>query len=157
MENSRSLKGQLFALSIISFAPILVMVLFSGVAALLVTTQATNPDEHLVKPFQYAVPLVMIACLAAGHFYFKSAVRNIASHLTLREKVLKYQQICLIRIALIEIPGLLGAVAAFLTGYLSFLAAPLLMLVVYILVRPTAFTVSSDLSLSGDEKNQLEG
>ena len=156
MENNGNLKSQLSALRIISFAPIVVMVLFSGVTAFLVTTQETNTNEHLVEPFQYAVPLVMIVSLAVGHFYFKSAVGKIGSVMTLREKVIKYQQISLIRIALIEIPGLLGAIAAFLTGYLSFLAAPLLMVVVYILLRPTAFTIASDLSLSGDEKAQLE-
>ena len=156
MENNRSIKGQLFALRIVSLAPILIMMLFSLVTALLVITQQTKADEHLVEPFQYAVPLVMIACLAAGHFYFRSAIKNVASHLTLREKILKYQQISLIRVALIEIPGLLGAVAAFLTGYLSFLAAPLLMVVVYILLRPTVFTICGDLSLSGAEKAQLE-
>lgn len=156
MENSKSIKSQLFVLTIISFAPMLAMVLFSGVTAFLVTRQQTNRYEHLIEPFQYAVPLVMIVCLAVGHFYFKSAVEKIGSHLALREKVLKYQQISLVRVALIEIPGLMGAVAAFVTGYLSFLAAPLLMVVVYILLRPTAFTISSDLSLSDDEKAQLE-
>ena len=132
------------------------MVLFSCVTAFLVTTERTKRYEHLIGLLQYAVPLVMIVCLSVGHFYFKSAVGKIGSHLTLREKVIKYQQVSLVRVALIEIPGLLGAVAAFVTGYLSFLAAPLLMVVVYILVRPTAFTISSDLSLSDDEKTQLQ-
>ena len=157
MENGKRLKGQVVVLVIISFAPIVVMALFSCVVVFLVTTNQTNASENMVEPFQYAVPLVMIICLTAGHLYFKSAVRKIGPHITLREKVVKYQQISMIRIALIEIPGLLGAVAAFLTGYLAFLAAPLFMVVVFVLVRPTAFAISSDLSLSSDEKAQLEG
>ena len=69
---------------------------------------------------------------------------------------MKYQTAVLIRSACFEMPGLVAAVSALITGDNSFLLFTAIVIVLFLLVRPSVYTITSDLNLSQGERNLLE-
>jgi hypothetical protein len=53
-------------------------------------------------------------------------------------------------------PGLLGAVATLITGDNSFLLFTLMVIVMFLLFRPSIYNITSDLSLNQNERAMLE-
>jgi hypothetical protein len=86
---------------------------------------------------------------------FKQQLSGIDSESTLRQKLTRFQTAILIRSALIEVPGLLGAVFALITGDLTFLFFTGMVVALFVYWRPTVDTISADLQLSEQERMVL--
>lgn len=157
METDKDYRAGFFVLSMIAFSPVAVLVLFSGVVAYLHTTGEAVPVTGMIQPFSYLVPAVMVMALGIAPYAFRFTLSKITGDLPLRQKFLKYQNAVIIRMAIVEVPGILGAAAALITGELYFLAAPLLVALVSVMLRPGPFNMANDLSLSTDERTALQG
>lgn len=149
-------KSYFLTLTIVYGAQVLVMVAFSGVIFFLHSTDQLSQNNDLKDVLQYVVPVVVITSLSGGHIIFKMIISKINPAIPLKEKLPKYLSAVLVRSAIIEVSGLLGAVAAMITGEIYFLAATLLIVAVFILLRPTAHTLAEDLSLSAEDRNLLQ-
>jgi hypothetical protein len=99
--------------------------------------------------------LFVVASLIAAYFVFDMMLNKISSSSLLKEKLSKYQAAYMTRAALLEASGLLGAIAAFISGELYFLSAPLLITLIFFLLRPSAQHVTEDLRLSVGERDLL--
>jgi hypothetical protein len=145
-------KNYFATLSIIYFGIMAVMIVFSGVSIVV----ANPEDPGLAENLKLAVPIAVIVFYAASHFVYQAQIQQIRKTDGLKNKLSKYQGALLVRIAPIEAAGLFGAVATLLTGEVYFLAAPALSAILFILLRPTVFSVVQDLALTQEEKLRLE-
>jgi membrane protein implicated in regulation of membrane protease activity len=68
----------------------------------------------------------------------------------------KYQTAILIRSGCFEMPGLFGAVAALITGDISFLLFTAIVIVLFLLLRPSIYTITTDMNLTQRERTLLE-
>jgi hypothetical protein len=151
--NGVTSKSYFTALNIIYFAIMTVMIAFSAVAFV---AGAQADDPALAENFKIAVPVAVIVFYTTSHFVYKAQVQQIARTEGLKNKMSKYQGAVLIRAAPIEAAGLFGAVATLLTGKFYFLGAPALSAIIFMLQRPTVYSVVQDLSLAPDDKSRLE-
>ena len=154
MKKAINSKTYFQTLNIIYFAQVMLLLSFSAVVGLLINNNQTAGGEQ--APWQYIVPVVLIISLAAGHFLFKYMVEKINNSLPLKEKMPKYTQAVLVRSALLEVPGLLAAIAAFLAGQIFYLAVPLTICLVFLMLRPTKSSIEQELKLSPKERAMLD-
>ncbi len=153
-----SAKPQLSAITIIYFSLIGILTVFSLVVFYLNATGGISPpDAELATTMRYVMLVIVPAGLLAGHFIYKSKLASIDPSLSLKEKFGSYQVAILLRSACFEAPGLLGGVVALLTTDNSFLLFTAAIIVAFLFLRPTAFSITTDLHLNSKEHAQLEG
>src|SRR4051812_7121120 len=121
MKKGISSRNYRLTLNIIFTAQMCALLIFSGILLWLNSNGQISPVENIGDFFHYIVPLVTIASFAAVYIVFKMMVRKINTSVELKEKLPKYQVAVIVRSALLELPGLLAAVAALLTGEMYFL------------------------------------
>jgi hypothetical protein len=146
-------KNYFATLNLIYFAIMTVMIVFSAVAAFVGSPTA---DPQLAETLKFIVPVAVVVFLTASYFVHKVSLQRIKKAKEFKSKLAQYQSAVLIRAAPIEGAGLLGAVATLVTGEMFFLAATAVSVILFILQRPTIFSVVEDLSLTPAEKARLE-
>jgi hypothetical protein len=67
----------------------------------------------------------------------------------------KFQSLSIVKLALLEAPGLLAVAAALLTGEIQFLFIALALVIVMIIGIPTKEKLAAQLKLSPSETNEL--
>jgi hypothetical protein len=132
------------------------VLLFSLVVAFLINQRADIPENASVSDWHTVVPVAMIISLATAYMVFRLLVGRIKSSDALRQKMPVYARAILIRSALLEIPGFLAAIAAYLSNKFYFLGASVLIFVLFLILKPTRYSIATDLSLSAKEKALLE-
>jgi hypothetical protein len=113
-------------------------------------------DPELALTLRYVLFALLPIGVGAGYFIFKQWMTAISPTLSLREKLMKYQTAVLIRSGCFEMPGLFGAVATLITGDLSFLLFTAIVLVLFVLLRPTVYTITTNMNLSKKERARFE-
>jgi hypothetical protein len=146
-------KSYFATLNIIYFAILAVMVGFSVVA---LVAGIEPQDPSLEETFKIAVPGAVVIFFAASYFVYNAQLQQIRKMDSLKSKLSRYQAAVLIRAAPIEAAGLFGAVATLLTGEIYFLGAPALSAIVFVLQRPTPYSVVEELALTHEEKSKVE-
>lgn len=158
MNTAPTTKSVLTALNLIYFSLVSVMASFGLIVLYLNYTgnpvAETDPDFALL--LRYALFALLPIGMGMGYFIFKQTLKPINVSMTLKEKLFKYQTALLIRSACFELPGLMGSVVALITSDNSFLLFTAIVVVLFLLARPTLYTLTSDLSLSASERSILE-
>lgn len=149
-------KSVLTALNMIYFSLITMMVLFAVVVLYLTTFGSIAADPSLTLIFRYVLFGLLPIGLGAGYFIFKQWMQTIRPELSLREKLMKYQTAVLIRSGCFEMPGMFGAVATLITGDLSFLLFTAIVNVLFLLLRPSIYTMTTDMNLTQQERSIIE-
>ncbi|MBC8112662.1 MAG: hypothetical protein H7Y04_16560 [Verrucomicrobia bacterium] len=120
-----------------------------------------KPDQSLdatsLQPvFQMLVPVSFLIAVVASRFLFTNLIKMAKKKSILTEKIQAYFSATIIKVALVEMAGILGAVAFFLTGNLFFMAGLAFSVVFLYLERPTLTKITEHLALNVEEKNLLE-
>jgi hypothetical protein len=149
-------KSTLSMLNIIYFSLMMTMTLFGTIVFFLTNSGTIETNSELTMMLRYLLCALLATGLGTAYFIFNKLLKSINASLSLREKLMKYQTAILIRSACFEMPGLLGAVATFITGDTSFLLFTAIVLVLFLLERPSVYNITKDLSLSQAEKTILE-
>lgn len=150
-------QSMLRAMNLIYFALVAMMSAFALVVFFLNTTgiiRQEGPDYTL--ELRYLLFVVTPLGLFAGYFLFKRLLLTVPTTATVNQKLLKYQQALLIRSACFEFPGLVAGVAAILSKDNSFLLFTAMVVVLFLLFRPSIATITIDLNLTQNERSQLE-
>lgn len=150
---SKSVVG---VINLLYYSQVMMIVLFSAVVYYLYMTGNITPNPELALIFRYVIIALLLAGISVGYFIFKQQMSAIRSALSLREKLGKYQTAVLIRAACLELPGLFGAVSVLTTGDISFLLFTAIVLVLFVLVRPSTYAIATDLNLTPSERSILE-
>jgi hypothetical protein len=156
MKTTVTAKTYLRILTLVTFAQVFILIIFSGVILFLYNGGQVSDVGNLTGLFQTIIPGIVILSLLGGYFIFKKIVDKTDPSSSLKEKLVKYQQAILIRSAFLELIGFSGGVASFMTGKIYFLGATLLSIVLFYMLRPTVFSITEDLKLSSTEKKLLE-
>lgn len=144
-------------INLIYFGQLSEIVLLALVAYFLIDQGRLGAENNdLALTFQKIIMVVLPLSLAAGYFLFRIFLRGIKPELPLKYKMKRYFSANLIRSAFLEIPGLFVSVAAIITAHSLFLLIVPLILVIFILFRPTRSVVSQELNLSLEERAKLE-
>jgi hypothetical protein len=121
----------------------------------------TNPiasaeTKNLDEIFQFIIPAFLVASYIGSTMFVKNQLKALQAKETLREKLSGYTALLLIKLALLEVPSLFALVCFLLTSsYLYFALAGLIMLV-FLLNRPTPSRIVNDLELSPTDRTILE-
>lgn len=143
--------------NLIYVAQISAITMLAGVAYFLIDQGNMGKENNeLALIFQKVIMVAIPLSLAGGYMVFRFITRNIPVDAPLKFKMQKYFTANLIRSAFLEISGLLLSVAALITAHLLFLTMVPLILVIFILFRPTKAVIGQELNLNPQEIAQLE-
>jgi hypothetical protein len=143
------------ALTILHFALVIGLVLFSIIAYVVHGAGAFDNNATLSAIFQYMVPVLAFLGIAAGNVLYKKQVNEIKKKVGLAEKLNAYRGPFTLRDALLEGPALFAIIAYLLCGNTLLLGVAVLLIVVFILIRPTKNVLIKDLELSSPEMDIL--
>lgn len=149
-------KSVLTALNMIYFSLVAVMAMFVVIVLYVSTSGSITPEPEIALILRYVLFVLLPIGVGAGYFIFKKWMNAISHSLPLKEKLMKYQTAMLIRSSCFEVPGLFGAVAALVTGDLSFLLFTAIVIVLFLLLRPSIYIITTDMNLSQIERSTLE-
>lgn len=155
MDNNKSINpspgGFHKSISIIHLALLSGQIIFALIAyaqAVKVFFGIRNMDDELI----YIVPLVAVIGFVASNRIFRQRMNALQHKKSLGEKMIGYQTALLFRYALLEVPTLLAIVAFWLNSNLFYLAIAGLLLLYFLMLRPTRDQFEQDLDLSFNEK-----
>jgi hypothetical protein len=147
-------KTFLKTISIIHLALMMGQVLFGIVVFTQVHTITFNlKDTH--DPFLLVVPIMAIGSFTASVIVFKQLLNAATAKEPLSAKITAYQSALIVRFALLEGASLFGIVTFLLTGNLLFIGISGLLVLYFLIIRPTKDKVQTDLNLSYEETSEL--
>lgn len=153
-----SVKQILITLNLVYFALPIVMTGFALFVFVRIYTGQEMPPVD--AEFESLLRIIVIATvpvgMSIGYIAFKSVFKGIKPELLLATKLQRYQSAVLIRAAGFEMPGMFAAVVAFITNNTSFLLFTAVIVVLFLLFRPTISAITNDLQLTAQERMSLE-
>jgi len=97
------------------------------------------------------VPLIAIGGIIGGSFLAKAQIVEIKQKETLLEKLMAYQTTLLIKYALLEGASLLAIISYLLTGNTLFMGIATVIILLFVIYRPTITKIIVDLELDQAE------
>jgi len=144
-------------INLIYFAQLFAMTALAIVTYFLIQQGNLGSENNaLAVSLQKIVMIVIPLSLAAGYVLFRILLRNVKPEMPLKYKMKRYFMANLIRSAFLEIPGLFVSVAALITAHVLFLIIVPLILMLFVLFRPTRSVIAQELGLSAGELAKLE-
>lgn len=142
-------------LNVIHYALLAGQLLFAGVALYLTygKKQVMNAPKEV---FIYVVPLMAVLAVLVGQAIYRIKTKKLIRYQSLTAKMTEYQSIFIIRLALIEGASLFAIVVYLLTVEAIFIAIGVLLIVYFVLLRPTRIKIAMDLELNASDKMKLE-
>jgi hypothetical protein len=131
------------------------LLLFSVVVLFIImkSDQAPVADD---KQWSVVVPFVLLMGLATSYFLFRMMVKKIDPAARMQDKFPKYASALIVRSALLELPGLLAAIVAYLTLRPYYLGGSFMIFLLFLFLRPTKHAIAEDLSLSPKERELID-
>ena len=113
-------------------------------------------DPEFGKLIMFVALGMSVVLFPLGNFIFSNTIRKIPDGIKLSSRLNQYRSASLIRAALIEFPGILLVIGFwFSKNYLYLLPVLLFAFVILYILRPTAFKIAKDLSLTPEEADRL--
>jgi hypothetical protein len=100
-------------------------------------------------------PVVAIAAIVGSQALFKNVLASKENNTDLKVKLANYQTASIIKYALIEGPAFFGILLATSTGNTAYAAIAGVLIIYFILQKPSLNKIESDLKLSGEQRNQF--
>ncbi len=139
-------------LSVLYFALIGGQVFFGLIAFYLNNNGSYHPQGKDLKDiFIYLVPIFALYGVIAGSIIFKKKLNLSKSKTSLIEKLNDYRTASIIRYALLEGSSFFSLVSYLLTGDSLFLYLSILIIAIFIILKPSAEKVIIDLELNPGE------
>lgn len=100
-------------------------------------------------------PVVAIAVIIGSQALFKNVLASKENDTDLKVKLANYQTASIIKYAIIEGPAFFGFVMTTATGNTTYAAIAGVLIVYFLLQKPSLNKIESDLKLSGEHRNQF--
>jgi tellurite resistance protein TehA-like permease len=124
-------------LNILFFALVAGQFFFAIIIIFLNLTGIENEQGKDIKQILLLlVPILIVGSIYASQMVFKSKLSLIKNKTLLKEKMFEYRSACIIRWAILELPGFLSLVICFWTGDLLFLGMTAIVIAYFITIRP---------------------
>lgn len=148
--------GYLKSLNILFLAMLMGMILFTGISVFLIQT---NSEISSFKDNQQLLQVLALGIAAFGYFFaarsFKTRILAMQNFSSLSEKAAAYRSACIIQWALIEGPTLFVIVCFILTGNYAFLGLVVLLLLLFMTMKPTKEKIFVQTGITGEELDNL--
>jgi hypothetical protein len=106
--------------------------------------------------FIYMVPLIALLAVLISQLIYRQKLKKLKSYQSLIPKMTEYQGVFIVRLALIEGASLFAIVVYLLTVEAIFMAIAVLLIVYFVLLRPTRIKIALDLELNASDKMKLD-
>jgi MFS family permease len=158
METPQQTSKEYFRItSVIHMGLVLGVVIFGLVVSFFIADfQHPDMDSESARIFVYLVPGICILALFAAKLIFGNRLKSLMELDDLKTKMTGYRECLIIRYLFLEGPALFAMVAVFLTGNIIYLIYAGVVLVLFILKRPTLKATVKDLALNQEEVAKLE-
>ncbi len=122
------------------------------------TSRITSVEEadNLNKLFQFIIPAFILASYIGGSIMVKTQLKTLKAKPALADKLQGYRALVLMRLALLEVPSLFSIVCFVLTSNYLYLGLAALIMIVFLLNRPTLYRTVNDLELTPMDRTLLE-
>jgi hypothetical protein len=136
------------------FLALVTFVVITAIMAGDVDQPGSHPSstEQIVKTIIY---LLVIIIIPASFMFPQRLINRIDTSLHLSGKLLAYRQALFIRFSALTTAGLVVSLGFLLLADSSFMVVQAIVLVAFIIFKPTAFKIIADLQLNDKEKHQL--
>ncbi len=144
-------------INLIYYAQLAAITIFALIAYVLIVQGNVGAENNaLAVSLQKIIMVIIPLSLAAGYIVFRVLLKRVNPEMPLKVKMKKYFAANLIRSAFLEIPGLFVSLAALITAHVMFLVILPLILVLFILFRPTRSVIAQELNLGAHEMAKLQ-
>jgi hypothetical protein len=143
-------------LSIVHLVMLAGQIIFAGVAIfsnLNGTLEAMDSGLHQI--LQFIVPGFVLVGFFAGKMIMDSRLKSIKAKGSLRQRLAEYQGVLIVKYTLLEAPSLLGLMGYLLTGNLFYLGFSGLVMLIFIMNKPSRDRIAIDLELNANDKETL--
>lgn len=131
------------------------MVMFGFIFYFLVASGNTNADSSLTSTMLLVAIILAVGGVFGGNVLYKKRVEEALTKTSATEKLEVYKGAVILRLAMIEGPYLFALISYFFTGNVQFVYLGALLLIVYLLQKPSRDKIAVDLQLNEDEKQLL--
>lgn len=142
-------------LTILHTAFLVTQLMFAGVAFYLNTSGQITSDQNLTAVFQFVVPVVIVGAILASSVVFKAQLKSIKLKTELKEKMNDYRTSVIIKFALLEAPSMVALVCYLLTANFLFLGSAFLVIIFFLMNRPSPESAANDLELSPADRLKI--
>jgi hypothetical protein len=111
--------------------------------------------KELISPLAWFLAIAGGLSILASPLIFNSKLKIARKKDVLSEKMGDYRAALVVRYALLEGPSFCGLVFFLLTGYYLLLAFSLLIIAIFVLIKPTIQKAETDLKLNPDEVRKI--
>ena len=154
MKKSVTTKQYFTTLNLTYYMQAFTVLAFAGVVAFLINQNETPPGDN--NTWVTIVSLGLVSGLGMAYFIFRFLLKKMDKSLSLKQRTPRYARALLVRSFLIELPGLLASISAYIAGNIHFLAVSLFIFVVFIILKPSKNSIANDLNLSPKERALLD-
>ncbi len=136
------------------FASLIILLLF---ASIMVSNYGPllSPNPPLFENLKTVAIAVAGIFLAIAFIYPQRQIGKISNTFSLAEKIDLYRKPIIIRLILITDAGIVSSLIFLLTADTNLMLILAIILILFILARPTPFKIASDLKLSEEEKTTI--
>lgn len=145
----KSIKKIYFALLFSSIFFFLAAIYFSG------RIENRINDQFISILFSGVLLMIIATSQILGGYAVKRKIANIASEKFLRTKMLEYLKIKVVEYALYEVSIIFSVLSMLLFESSNFAIISLLLLLLFLLKKPTSEKIIEDLSLSREEADEI--
>jgi hypothetical protein len=118
--------------------------------------QFSNDDSgEIGSIFQFLVPAIIVAGVFGSSVLFKVQLKSIKAKPELKDKLNDYRGASLIKYAMLEAPSMFAIVCYLLTVNIIFLGYAGLIIVLFLLNRPSPESAVNDLELNQSDKMKI--
>jgi hypothetical protein len=135
-------------LSIIHIAMLAGQIVFLAVILNLNMTSGNVSTEGLSFPFSLVVPILTVACIIASNLIYRNRIKQSGTENEITSKMQYYYLGTIIKLALLEGPSLFSIIVFLMTGELYFLIFTLILIMTFIVSRPSRQKAINDLKLN---------
>ncbi|QHI39053.1 hypothetical protein IMCC3317_44540 [Kordia antarctica] len=142
-------------LTIIYSALLIGLLLFIGFV-LFQFSDGMIPELDTNDTLLFIYPVIAIAAIYGSQAIFKKLVASAEKKPDLKSKLVSYQIASIIKFGLIEGSICIGIVLSLITGNTAYIAIAGVLIVYFLMQRPTRTKIESDLNLHGELRNQFQ-
>lgn len=119
------------------------------------TNNVVEADESLLNVFMFVIPVFAIMEIFLSRFMYNKFVKQLPEDSSLLEKLGKYRTAKIISWALLEGAGLFTIIAFILTRSNFFLIVFFVIIIAFVLSKPSIDEFLNDFKIEGNERNEL--
>jgi hypothetical protein len=113
------------------------------------------PNENLLSLFTYIIPTFAVFEIFLSRFMYSKFIQQIQSNATVFEKIGKYRTAKIISWALLEGAALFSVVVFTITQSFFFYVVLFVILIAFILSKPSLDEFLNDFRIEGNERDEL--